>query len=184
MTAEQIHVDLRSAAAKVSEEEIALWAGDQRVFISSAMADLKVERAEVAGAVRTIGSEPVWFEEFGGRDSDAQDAYLGEVASSTIYVGILGRDYGKVLKSHLSATHAEYHEAERSGLRICVWTKAGAEWLAHQQRFVEEVRTFHVTNEFESPEQHSRVGQSRRRPDGRRVLALCERYRKRGKGRY
>jgi len=124
------------------------------VFVSSVINGLRPERAQVAAAIRALGAEPIWFEQFGGRDADPEDAYLGEVASSTIYIGILGRNYGKIHKRlRLSATHAEYREAERCGLRISVWTSAAAEWLADQQRFVEEVRTFHVTGDFESPEQ-------------------------------
>ena len=34
------------------------------------------------------------FEEFGGRDADPLDAYLHEVETSQIYVGILGQSYG------------------------------------------------------------------------------------------
>lgn len=124
------------------------------MFISSVINGLKPERERVAAAIRSLGAEPILFEQFGGRDADPEDAYLSEVASSTIYIGILGRNYGTIHKQlRLSATHAEYREAERCGLRICVWTSAAGEWLADQQRFVEEVRTFHVTGDFESPEQ-------------------------------
>jgi hypothetical protein len=35
-------------------------------------------------------------------------AYLSEVETSDIYVGILGKHYGKPLPSRFSATHSEY----------------------------------------------------------------------------
>ncbi|HEV2172556.1 MAG TPA: DUF4062 domain-containing protein, partial [Nitrospira sp.] len=154
MASDELLIDLRSSATKPSDEDIRVWASAQRVFISSVINGLKPERARVAAAILALGAEPIWFEHFGGRDADPEDAYLSEVASSTIYVGILGRNYGSLHKGlRLSATHAEYREAEQSGLRICVWTSAAGDWLADQQRFVEEVRTFHVTGDFESPEQ-------------------------------
>lgn len=153
MSSNDLLVDLRSAAKKPSPNEVTAWASDQRAFISSVMADLKAERAAVAESIRTVGVEPVWFEQFGGRDSDPQDAYLGEVASSSIYIGLLGREYGRLLKSRLSATHAEYRKAEVSGLRICVWTKAGSDQTADEHRFLEEIQTFHVTNSYQSVKQ-------------------------------
>ena len=151
--ADDLLIDLRSRAARPSTQDVDVWASQQRVFISSVMHELAEERKAVAQAVRSLGAAPIWFEEFGARDADAEDAYLGEVRSSTIYIGILGHGYGKVLKpSRLSATHAEYRTAEREGLRVCVWTAAAADWLGDQQTFIDEIRTFHVTNSFESPE--------------------------------
>jgi hypothetical protein len=146
-------VDLRSAAKKPGAEELAAWASDQRAFVSSVMSEFKVERANVAAAVRDLGIEPVLFEEFGGRDSDPEEAYLAEVASSSIYIGLLGREYGRILRSRLSATHAEYRKSEASGLRICVWTKDRVEPTADEHKLLQEIQTFHVTNSFESPEQ-------------------------------
>jgi len=152
MTSDELVVDLRSAAAWPSASDLRVWASTQRIFISSVMDGMKAERLAIAEAIRALGAEPVWFEAFGGRDADPEDAYLSAVASSTVYVGILGRHYGKIQKHlRLSATHAEYREAERCGLRICVWTTSAADWLADQQRFVDEVRTFHVTADFDSP---------------------------------
>jgi hypothetical protein len=60
------------------------------------MDELKLERRAVAEAIRHFGAQPVWFEDFGGRDGDASDAYTGEVASSTVYIGIMGQRYGRL----------------------------------------------------------------------------------------
>lgn len=79
MPSEGIIIDLRSAATKLSGTEVGSWANEQRVFISSAMEELEAERASVAAAVKIFGSEPVWFEQFGARDADAENAYLSEV---------------------------------------------------------------------------------------------------------
>lgn len=72
------------------------------------MSELPEERYAVAVGIRPLGLRVVMFEEFGGRDADPEEAYLAEVEGSDIYIGILGRRYGKPLKSRYSATHAEY----------------------------------------------------------------------------
>ena len=119
--AEPLIIDLAAAAELPSSNEIHHWARDQRVFISSVMDELKTERRAVAEAIRRLGAEPVWFEEFGGRDADPNDAYTAEVASSTVYVGILGKRYGRLLPTRFSATHTEYLFAEERGLRISMY---------------------------------------------------------------
>ena len=90
------------------------------------------------------------FTRFGGREDDAQAAYLHEVASSSIYVGILGRLYGRQMPSRHSATHAEYLAAEH-GLRVAVWAKDVEDREGYEESFLEEVRTFHATGRFSTP---------------------------------
>jgi hypothetical protein len=121
---------------------------DQRVFISSVMAGMADLRREVAAAIRSTGATPVYFEDFGGRDDDAEAAYLGEVASSTVYLGILSRNYGLLQKSRRSATHEEYREAERRGLHITVWVDRDADMQGDQLSFRDEVRLFHTTGSY------------------------------------
>lgn len=141
---EPLIIDLAAAAELPSPDEIHHWARDQRVFISSVMDELKSERRAVAAAVRRVGAEPVWFEEFGGREADASDAYTAEVASSTIYVGILGQRYGRLLPTRFSATHTEYTFAEEHGLRISVYPLDVPDREGRQQAFLEEVWQFHT----------------------------------------
>ena len=106
----------RAAAAHVPQDsDVREWALDKRVFISSVMAELGEERSAVADGVRSLGAKPVMFEEFGGRDADPLDAYLGEVETSQIYVGILGQSYGRFLPTRFSATHTEFRHAEQQG---------------------------------------------------------------------
>ncbi|HEU5402820.1 MAG TPA: DUF4062 domain-containing protein, partial [Terriglobales bacterium] len=115
----------RSAAAEVpSAESVREWANDKRVFVSSVMSELAEERKAAAAAIRAISAHPVLFEEFGGRDADPEQAYLAEVESSDIYIGILGRRYGRLLPKRFSATHTEYLHAEEEGLRLAVWALA------------------------------------------------------------
>lgn len=135
---------------RLPAEEVAAWAADQRVFISSVMGQMEEERRAVAEAIEQIGATPVWFETFGGRDDDPEDAYLNEVASSDLYVGILGHRYGRPLKSGYSATHAEYLAALEQGLRISIWNSSES-LDGPQTDFLEAVRIFHTTGTYASP---------------------------------
>ena len=142
----------RAAAADVpGEEAVREWASDKRAFISSVMAELGEARAAAAAGVRSVGARAVMFEEFGGRDADPVDAYLGEVETSQIYIGILGRRYGKPLPTRYSATHAEFQHAEQRGLRMAVWALDTREREGPQQSFLEEVRAFHVVPAVHAP---------------------------------
>ena len=141
----------RAAAAEVPRDNaIREWARDKRVFISSVMEELVEERAAVAEGVRSMGARPIMFENFGGRDTDPLDAYLGEVETSQIYVGILGQRYGRPLPTRFSATHTEFRHAELQGLRIATWTLATERREGLQQAFLDEIRVFHVVPAFRS----------------------------------
>ena len=142
----------RAAAAEVpSDEAVHEWARDKRAFISSVMADLGDERAAAAAGVRSVGARAVMFEEFGGRDADPLNAYLGEVETSQIYIGILGRRYGKPLPTRYSATHTEFLHAEQRGLRMAVWALDTQEREGPQQSFLDAVRAFYVVPAFRTP---------------------------------
>ena len=142
----------RAAAAEIpSEQAVREWAHGRRGFISSVMAELQPERKAAATAIRNIGAAPIMFETFGGRDADPEDAYLGEVETADVYIGIVGRKYGRPLKTRYSATHTEYQHAERTGLRIAVWCMDTSDREGHEESFLSEVRTFHVVPAFSSP---------------------------------
>jgi hypothetical protein len=147
---EPLLIDRAAAAELPSDEAIREWAREKRAFISSVMTELPKERQAVADAVREVGLRPVMFEQFGGRDADPEGAYLSEVEGSDIYIGILGRRYGKPLKTRFSATHTEYSHAEKHALRIAVWTSPASDREGHEQSFLDEIRTFHVVPEFHS----------------------------------
>ena len=157
---EPLLIDRAAAAELPSAENIREWALDKRVFISSVMSKLAAERLAVAASIRKEGLTAVMFEEFGGRDADPQDAYLAEVDSADIFIGILGRTYGKPLKTRFSATHTEYLHAEKASLRIAMWTAETNEREGPEQSFLDEVRTFHVVPSYRSvPDLDTQVGQ-------------------------
>jgi hypothetical protein len=141
-------VDISAAARPVTAAELGAWAADQRVFVSSVMDEFQDERRVAADTIRELGADPVWFEEFGGRDDEPDRAYLTEVASSTIFVGLLGREYGRLLPSRRSATHEEFREAEKRGLRIAVYAKDVEGRTGDEQSLLDEVRAFHTTGSF------------------------------------
>jgi len=149
---EALIIDRAAAAEIPALEAIREWGHSKRAFISSVMAELPQERRAAETASRAVNVSPVMFEQFGGRDADPEDAYLGEVESSDIYIGILGRRYGKLLPSRYSATHSEYLHAEKSGLRIAAWCLRMDDREGHEQAFLDEIRTFHVVPEVTSPE--------------------------------
>jgi hypothetical protein len=160
---EPLLIDRAAAAELPSADAVREWAGEKRAFISSVMAELPAERQAVAAGIRAVGLRPVMFEEFGGRDADPEEAYLAEVEGSDIYIGILGKRYGKPLKSRFSPTHAEYRHAERHALRMAVWTLQTNEREGPEQSFLDEVRTFYVAPGFSSADDLRRQVEDRMR---------------------
>jgi hypothetical protein len=141
---DRLVIDRAAAAETLSDDDVRSWAREQRVFISSVMGELRNERRAVAEAISELGAEPVWFEDFGGRDADPENAYIGELSSSTIYVGILGSHYGRLLPTRFSATHTEYNYAEAHGVRVCVYPLDVPDRDGRAESFLNEVWQFHT----------------------------------------
>lgn len=123
----------------------------QTVFVSSVMDGMAAERDAARRTIEGLGGRAILFEHLGGTDDDAQTAYLTGVRSSDIYVGILGERYGRPAPTGYSPTHAEYKEAIDRGLRVSVWATTGPQ-DGPQQDFLAEVRTFHTTGSYSTPE--------------------------------
>lgn len=70
-------IDNSAAARRADPERVREWLAEQRVFLSSAMADTAAERDAAAAVVEEEGGRAVRFEEF-GHDADAEEAYLAE----------------------------------------------------------------------------------------------------------
>lgn len=148
---EALIIDRGAAAEIPSNDAVREWAHGKRAFISSVMAELPAERQAAAEGIRAVGAAPVMFEMFGGRDASAEDAYIGEVEQADVYIGILGRTYGRPLPTRYSATHTEYRQAEESGLRIAVWCLRTNDREGPEESFLNEVRAFHVVPSFTTP---------------------------------
>jgi hypothetical protein len=143
-----VDVDLTAAARRADAAQAREWLDEQRVFISSAMADTVAEREAAAATIEEEGAQPVWFEEL-GRDASAQEAYLVGVDSSTIYVAILNEVYGTMLDSGFSPTELEYMRARDGGKRVVCYVAAPAPSReGHLRRFVDRIRVFLTTESY------------------------------------
>lgn len=145
-------IDRSGAARRPPSDRVREWLAEQGVFISSAIGDTAAERRVVAAAVEAEGARAVWFEEF-GRDADAEEAYMAEVDSATIYVGILKEAYGRLNPPDgFSATESEFLRARDGGKRLSVFIAApdapGRE--GHLSRFIDRVRFWITTENYAS----------------------------------
>jgi hypothetical protein len=142
-------VDLTAASRRPAPERIREWLAEQRLFISSAMADTAAERRAVAGAAKEMGTGVAWFEEF-GRDADAEEAYTAEVDGSSIYIAILNEQYGRLNSPEgFSATEIEYMRAREGGKRVNVYVATNAPGReGHLSRFIDRVRFFVTTENY------------------------------------
>jgi hypothetical protein len=143
--------DRQASTATPAADAVHAWAASQRVFVSSLINDMRDERAAVREAILNVGAVPVMFEhDLGAQDQPAQDAYLDGVRQSGIYVGIFGPRYGVRLPSGRSATHDELSEAERLGLRLCLFTKGfcSAEMDREQSDVIAGLQNLYTTSSF------------------------------------
>lgn len=142
-------IDTASATRRLVAEDFRRWAETRTIFLSSEMRDLSSLRARVADALREAGFSVVVFEDLGGRDEDAERAYLDGVARSDIYVGMLADRYGTMLPTGRSPTHEEYLEARRLGKRISFWLARDASGRqGNAVDFAQEIQAFHTTGQF------------------------------------
>jgi hypothetical protein len=149
MDSDAIKVDLAAVAVRPTEKELLSWSSSQRVFVSSVMAGMSDARLAAAKVIERMGAEPVLFERFGGRGDDAENAYVTEVASCDIYIGLMGARYGKRLAPRpYSATHLEFLQAQEHGLKISVWVDTSAELDGPQHDFIEDIRGFFTTGSY------------------------------------
>jgi hypothetical protein len=123
------------------------------VFVSSLITDMPQERAAVRSAVKAVGAIPVMFEDLGAQDVSAEQAYLVGVRSSDLYIGIWGPRYGVRMPDGYSATHAEFLEAERHGLRLCLFVggEGGVEMDGPQRDLISSARNLYTTSPWSDP---------------------------------
>ena len=148
-------VDHVSASLQVSEADLRAWAAGRRVFVSSLIVDLARERAAARAVILDLGASPVMFEdELGAQDVPADRAYLAGVRSSQIYVGLWGERYGVRMPDGFSATHAEFLEAERAGLRLCLFVRGenSGEMDGPQRDLIAGARNSWTTSRWTDPD--------------------------------
>lgn len=141
-------IDQRSASLAATEQDVRAWASGRRVFVSSLITDMPDERSAVRAAIEAVGATPVMFEDLGAQDVSAEQAYLSGVQTSEVYVGVWGPRYGVRMPNGYSATHAEFVEAERSGLRLCLFVhgEASSEMEGPQRDLIQSARNLYTTS--------------------------------------
>lgn len=146
-------LDQRSASLAASEQDVKAWASGRRVFVSSLITDMPHERAAVREAIEAVGATPVMFEDLGAQDVSAEQAYLSGVRSSEVYVGMWGPRYGVRMPAGYSATHAEFVEAERNGLRLCLFVhgETSGEMDGSQHDLIQSARNLYTTSPWSDP---------------------------------
>lgn len=148
-----ILIDQRSASVAAPDALVREWASGRRVFVSSLITDMPEEREAIRSAIEEVGAIPVMFEDLGGQDVDATQAYLAGVRSSDIYVGAFGPRYGVRMQSGYSATHAEFLEAEKQGLRLCIFVNGqdGTEMDGAQRDLINGAQNLYTTSQWTTP---------------------------------
>ncbi|MDG4823712.1 DUF4062 domain-containing protein [Asanoa sp. WMMD1127] len=82
-----------------------------RVFVSSTLDELAVERKAVSEAIRRLHLAPVMFEQ-GARPHAPRDVYRSYIAQSHVFIGVYGEDYGWTAPgSAISGIEDEYRLA-------------------------------------------------------------------------
>lgn len=155
MTQGALLIDQRSASMAASDADIRVWARGKRVFVSSLIGDMKAERAAVRDAIEAFGATAVMFEEeLGAQDITAERAYIAGVRASEIYIGLFGPRYGVRMGDGSSATHAELIEAEKRGLRLCLFVngETSGEMDRAQRDLVDGARNLYTTSSWTEPE--------------------------------
>lgn len=147
-------IDQRSASLPAAGEDVRAWASGRRVFVSSLITDLPDERSTVRAAIDSLGATAVMFEDLGAQDISAEQAYLSGVRSSEVYVGMWGLRYGSRMPDGYSATHAEFLEAERNGLRLCLFVhrETSGEMDGAQRDLIQGARNLYTTSPWTDPQ--------------------------------
>ena len=94
-----------------------------RVFVSSVQDELINERTAIVELINSDSFlsdrvEAILFEEQPARSEPPEEAYLADLETCEVYVGIIGFEYGTEGADGLSAMHREYVKAKELGLEI------------------------------------------------------------------
>ena len=124
------------------------------VFISSLITGLEEHRAAARLAAETLRHRVVAAEDFGASASTPQQVCLQGVRDCDVVVLLLGRRYGAVQPSGLSATHEEYREA-RGHKPVLVFVNSGGDREPEQEAVLTEVSSWEgggYRASYDSPE--------------------------------
>jgi len=100
----------------------------KQIFVSSVQNEFAHTREKLASF---INNDPYWsqffyafiFENLPASRRSPSDFYLGEIDKSTIYLGIFGLRYGKLIEKGISATEQEFDYAIEIGRDPLIFVK-------------------------------------------------------------
>jgi formylglycine-generating enzyme required for sulfatase activity len=93
-----------------------------RIYISSTYEDLKKEREAAAKAVRRLGHQPVYMEDYVAGPQRPVEKCLQDILSCDAYVGIFAWRYGFIPDGcDKSITHLEYEAANKVGVPCLIF---------------------------------------------------------------
>lgn len=125
----------------------------KKLFISSVQSEFQEERRTLVAYIRQDAMlsryfEPYIFEESPAQNTSAQCAYLDEVASSDIYLGLYGELYGYEDAEGISPTEREYDDATQHNLYRIVLIKDVSERHVKEKALISKAEQDVVRNMF------------------------------------
>jgi len=125
----------------------------KRIFISSVQSEFIKERSSLVAYIRQdamLGRyfEPYIFEEQPAQDTSAQRAYMDEVATSDIYLGLYGEHYGYEDTEGVSPTEHEYDTATNNNVYRIVFIKDVPTRHAKEEHLIRKAESDVVRNKF------------------------------------
>lgn len=129
-----------------------------KVFFSSVQREFADERELLCKYIREdalLGKffQPFIFENLPAINLSASQAYLSEAATSEIYLGLYGRDYGYEDAEGLSPTEREYDTATENNRHRIVFIKRCGERHPKEKAFIQKVEQNVVRKSFETYEE-------------------------------
>ena len=117
-----------------------------KFFISSTFSDLIEERKVAHEAIRKMGYEPIWMEDFAANSKHPRDVCLEKVQECDAVILLLGSSYGSSRdeKTGLSYTHLEYHTARAKHIPVLAFIKKPEQGRWESAETDGEARKHHV----------------------------------------
>ncbi|ODS40242.1 MAG: hypothetical protein A7315_09195 [Candidatus Altiarchaeales archaeon WOR_SM1_79] len=127
-----------------------------KVFVSSTFRDLEGERKEIRNNIDNISLESIGMESFVPSEKDAQRVCLDELSECDIYLLLIGKSYGSIIKEckvdcelkdsvcdgNISYTHCEYRTARNMNIPpICFSLLHDKKPDDYLEKFKEEVES-------------------------------------------
>ncbi len=128
-----------------------------KIFISSVKSEFATERRLLHNYIISealLGKffTPFIFESMPATDSTPQQAYISEVEQCDIYIGLIGKHYGRITEEGISPTEAEYRHATKKHKHRLIFIKniSNIERDRRSQTFIKSIEQSVVRKSFVS----------------------------------